>query len=166
MWILARLLMAHLMSDVFLNLFSSEKRNGSLSSRVRSLGLHTVIVFATTLLFFVDKLDQRVLLCVILVGVSHLLIDALRLRIEDTAFDQPRLPPRSKREGFRRLWSFLKNPRASWAEAWFRKWLLLNILDQCLHLLVLVLVAGYLARGLSCDLPVPSRLGVRAEIGS
>ena len=148
MWILARLLMAHLLSDVFLNLFSSEKRNGSPSSRVRALGLHTVIVFATTLLFLIDKMNQMVFLCVILVGASHLLIDALRLRIEDAVFDQPQptQPPRSKREGLRRLWRFLKDPRASWAEGWFRKWLFLNILDQCLHLLVLVLVAGYLAR--------------------
>lgn len=148
MCILARLLIAHLLSDVFLNLFSSEKRNGIRSSRVRALGLHTVIVFATTLLFFLDKMNQIVFLCVILVGASHLLIDAVRLRIEDTVFDQPRLgePPLSKREGLRSLWRFLKDPRASWSEAWFRKWFFLNILDQCLHLLVLALVAGYLVR--------------------
>ena len=148
MCILARLLIAHLLGDIPLNLFASQKRNGTLFYRFVILSLHATIVFLANLLLFVDKLNQTVLGCFLLVAAAHFLIDALRLRIEDRVFVQARVtqPPRTKREGLMRLRRFFKDPRASWCEDWFRKWFLLNILDQCLHLVVLVLAAGYLGR--------------------
>jgi hypothetical protein len=147
MWIFARLLIAHLLSDIPLNLFASEKRNGSLFYRFLVLGLHTTIVFLTTLLLFVDKLNQTVLACVLLVAGAHFLIDALRLSIEKRVYNELRQRlPYSKRRDLLRLFRFVKDPGASWSEVGFRKWFLLNVLDQCLHLVVLVLVAGYLGR--------------------
>jgi hypothetical protein len=87
------------------------------------------------------------LLCVLLVGASHLLIDALRLKVEDRIFSDPQVrQPHTKREGLNRLRAFLKDPHTSWSEAWFRRWLVINAVDQSLHLAVLVLVAAYLAR--------------------
>ncbi len=145
MCIFARLLIAHLLSDIPLNLFASEKRNGSLSYRFFVLGLHTVIVFLTTLLFFVDKLNRTVFFCVLLVAGSHFLVDALRLTIERRVYVEPDArPPHSKRRDLLRLLRFFKDPGASWAEPGFPEWCLLNIVDQCLHLLILVLVASYL----------------------
>ncbi len=147
MYIFARLLIAHLLSDIPLNLFASEKRNGSLAYRLFVLGLHTVIVFLTTLLFFVDKLNRTVFFCVLLVSASHFLIDALRLRIEKCVYPEPGdRPTYSKRRNLSQLFRFLSHPVASWSEPGFRGWFLLNVLDQCLHLLVLVLVASYLVR--------------------
>ena len=145
MCIFARLLIAHLLSDIPLNLFASEKRNGSLVYRFFVLGLHTVIVFLTTLLFFVDKLNQTVFLCVLLVAGSHFIIDALRLRIEKWVYPKTgESPTHSKRRDVLRLFRFLKNPGASWSEPRFPQWFLLNVFDQCFHILILVLAASYL----------------------
>ena len=146
MCIFARLLIAHLLSDIPLNLFASEKRNGSLAYRFFVLGLHTTIVFLTTLLFFVDKLNRTVFFCVLFLSGSHFLIDALRLRIEKRIYPEPGMKSsHSKRKDLLRLFRFFKNPGASWAEPGFPGWFLLNVLDQCLHLLILVLVAAYLS---------------------
>jgi hypothetical protein len=147
MCIFARLLIAHLLSDIPLNLFASEKRNGSLAYRFFVLGLHTVIVFLTTLLFFVDKLNQTVLFCVLLVAGSHFIIDALRLRIEKWVYPKTgERPTDSKRRDLLRFFGFFKAPGVSWSEPRFPQWFLLNVFDQCFHILVLVLAASYLAR--------------------
>ena len=149
MCIFARLMIAHLLSDIPLNLFASEKRNGSLAYRFFVLGLHTTIVFLTGLLLFVDKLNRTVFLCVLLVAVSHFAIDALRLRIERWVYPRTgETPTHSKRRDLMRLFRFLKKPGASWSEQGFPEWFLLNILDQCLHLLILILAASYLVRAL------------------
>ena len=147
MYIFARLLIAHLLSDIPLNLFASEKRNGSLPYRLFVLGLHTTIVFLTGLLLFVDQLNRTVLLCVLFVAGSHFVIDALRLRIERWVYPKTgEKPTHSKRRDLARLFRFFKNPRASWSEHAFPEWFLLNVLDQCLHLLILILVASYLVK--------------------
>ena len=146
MYILVRLLIAHLVSDIPLNLFASEKRNGSLFYRFVVLGLHTAIVFLTTLLLFVDKLNRTVLSCVLLVAAAHFVIDALRLSIEKRVYHEPgKRPDYSKRRDLLRLFRFLKDPGGSWSDAGFRKWFVMNTIDQCLHLVVLVIVAGYLS---------------------
>ena len=146
MCIFARLLIAHLLSDIPLNLFASEKRNGSLGYRFFVLGLHTVIVFLTTLLFFVDKLNRTVFLWVLLVAGSHFIIDALRLRIERRVYPKTgEKPIHSKKRDVLKLFRFFKNPTASWSEPRFPQWFLLNILDQCFHLLILGLAASYLS---------------------
>lgn len=147
MYIFVRLLIAHLLSDIPLNLFAFDKRNGSLSTRFVVLSLHTVIVFLMTLLVLADKLNRTVFFCVLLVAGTHFVIDALRLRIEKGVYPEPeQRPTHSKREDLSRLFSFLMNPGAVWAEPGFPVWFLLNVFDQCLHLVVLGLVAGYLAR--------------------
>lgn len=147
MYIFARLIMAHLLSDIPLNLFASEKRNGSLAYRFFVLGLHTVIVFLTTLLFFVDELNRTVFFCVLLVAGSHFVVDAVRLRIEKRVYPRTgERPTHSKRRDVLRLFRFLKNPRASWSEPGFPQWFLLNVFDQSLHILILVLAASYLSR--------------------
>jgi|GEM_PF-5873962 len=147
MYIFARLLIAHLLSDIPLNLFGSEKRNGSLAYRFFVLGLHTTIVFLTGLLFFVDMLNRTVFLCVLFVAGSHFMIDALRLRIERWVYPRTgERPTHSKRRDLSKLFRFFKNPRASWSEPGFPQWFLLNVFDQCLHLLILVFVASYLSR--------------------
>ena len=145
MCIFARLLIAHLLSDIPLNLFASEKRNGSLAYRFLVLGLHTVIVFLTTLLLFVDELNRTVFFCVLLVAGSHFIIDALRLRIEKWVYPKTgERPIHSKRRDLSRLFRFFKDPSASWPEPGFREWFLLNVFDQCFHILILVLAASYL----------------------
>jgi len=145
MYIFARLLIAHLLSDIPLNLFASEKRNGSLLYRLFALGLHTTIVLLAALLLLVDKLNRTVLVCVLIVAVAHFLIDILRLTIERRVYAEPQTnPDLSKRKDLSRLFRFFKHPRASWSRTGFRKWFLLNALDQGLHLLVVVLVASYL----------------------
>ena len=142
-----RLLVAHLLSDIPLNLFGSEKRNGSLAYRFFVLGIHTLIVFLTTLLLFVDKLNQTVFFCVLFVAGSHFVVDALRLRIERWIYPKTgERPTHSKRRDVLKLFRFFKNPRAAWSEPGFREWFLLNVFDQCLHLLILGLVASYLSR--------------------
>jgi hypothetical protein len=147
MCIFARLVIAHLLSDIPLNLFASEKRNGSIAYRFVVLGLHTTIVFLTSLLFLVDMLNRTVLACVLFVAVSHFIIDALRLRIEKWVYPRTgEKPTHSKRRDLAKLFGFFKNPRASWSEHGFPEWFLLNVFDQCLHLLVLVFAAAYLAR--------------------
>ncbi len=149
MYIFARLLIAHLLSDIPLNRFASEKRNGSLSYRLFVLGLHTAIVFLTTLLLFVDKLSRTVFFCALFVSGSHFLIDALRLRIEKSVYTGPgEKMTHSKRRDLLRLFRFFRDPGASWSEPGFRGWFLLNVLDQCLHLLILILVAAYLTQAL------------------
>jgi hypothetical protein len=147
MCIFARLLIAHLLSDIPLNLFAAEKRNGSVARRFSVLALHTAVVFLTTLLFFVDMLGPRVFLAVLLVAAAHFLIDALRLRIEKRVYRQAdERPPYSKRKDLVRLFRFVKNPGASWSESGFRGWFVLNLLDQCLHLLVMAFAASWLDR--------------------
>jgi len=147
MYIFARLLIAHLLSDIPLNLFASEKRNGSLAYRFFVLGLHTVIVFLTTLLFLVDKLNRTVFLCVLLIAVSHFIIDALRLRIEKWVYPKTgERPTHSKKRDVLKLFRFLKDPGTSWSEPRFPQWFLLNVFDQSLHILILVLAASYLSR--------------------
>jgi hypothetical protein len=147
MCIFVRLIVAHLLSDIPLNRFALEKRDGSLARRLGIVGLHTAIVFFMTLLFLVDMLNTTVLSCVLVVAGAHFLIDVLRLRvekwvvtgpIEDTAY--------SKREDFRQLWRFFKEPGAAWSDGYFREWFMMNAMDQSLHLLVLVLAAAYLSR--------------------
>lgn len=149
MWIFVRFLVAHLLSDIPLNLFASEKRNGSLGYRISVLGLHTTIVFVVTLLFFVDMLNPTVFACVFVVAAAHFLIDALRLRIEKSFYRvSAENPEYSKRKDLVRMFRFMKNPGASWSESGFRGWFVLNLLDQCLHLLVMALVAVYLTQAL------------------
>ncbi len=146
MYIFARLLIAHLLSDIPLNLFASEKRNGSLPRRFFVLGIHTTIVFLAALLLFVDKLNRTVVTCLLIVAGAHFLIDNLRLAIEKKVHVEPEANPGlSKRKDLLRLFRFFKHPRASWSETGFREWFLLNVLDQSLHLVVLVFVAAYLA---------------------
>ena len=145
MYIFARLVIAHLLSDIPLNLFASEKRNGSLSSRLFFLGVHTTIVFFAALLLLVDMLNPKVVLCVLIIAVAHFLIDTLRLAIEkEVHVEQEATPGLSKREDLLRLFRFFRHPRASWSGSGFRVWFLLNALDQSLHLSVLVLAAAYL----------------------
>jgi membrane-bound metal-dependent hydrolase YbcI (DUF457 family) len=145
MYIFARFLIAHLLSDIPLNLFASEKRNGSLAYRFFVLGLHTIIVFLTTLLFFVDKLNRTVFLCVLLVAGSHFIIDALRLRIERWVYPKTgEKPTHSKKRDVLKLFRLFGAPDTSWSEPGFPQWFLLNVFDQCLHLLILVLAASYL----------------------
>ncbi len=147
MCIFVRLLAAHLLSDIPLNLFASEKRNGSVARRSMVLGAHTAIVFLTTLLFLVDRLNRAVLLCVLGISVAHFLIDFLRLSIERRVLPElPERPTYSKREDLVKVFRFLKGPRAVWSEPGFPGWFLMNVLDQGLHLLTLGLAAGYLTR--------------------
>lgn len=147
MCIFLRLLIAHLLSDIPLNLFASEKRNGSVARRSLVLGLHTVIVFLTTLLVLVDKLNREVLFCVLIISVAHFLIDALRLTVEKWVYPEPvERPTYSKRKDILKLFRFFKDPGAVWTEPGFRGWFLLNVFDQCLHVLTLILAAGYLTR--------------------
>ena len=147
MYIFARLIMAHLLSDIPLNLFASEKRNGSLAYRFFVLGLHTVIVLLTTLLLFVDRLNRTVFSCVLLVAGSHFIIDAIRLRIEKWVYPKTgERKTRSKRRDVLRLFRFVKNPIGFWSEPGFPQWFLLNVFDQSLHILILVLAASYLSR--------------------
>ena len=147
MYIFARLLIAHLLSDIPLNLFASEKRNGSLPYRFFVLSLHTVIVFLTALLFFVDKLNQTVFFCVLFVAGSHFIIDALRLRVERWVYPRTgESPTHSKRRDVMRLLRFFRAPGVSWSEPGFPQWFLLNVFDQCFHILILVLAASYLSR--------------------
>ena len=147
MYIFARLLVAHLLSDIPLNLFASEKRNGSFPYRVFVLGVHATIVFLTALLLFVDKLNQTVVTCVLIVAAAHFLIDTLRLAMEKRVYAElDAKPNHSKRKDLSRLFRFFRDPGASWSETGFREWFLLNAFDQGLHLLVLVLVASYLVR--------------------
>jgi hypothetical protein len=147
MYIFVRLLIAHLLSDIPLNLFAFDKRNGSTSTRLLVLSLHAVIVFLTTLLFLADKLNRTVLFCVLLVAAAHFLIDAFRLKIEKGVYPEPeQKQTRSKKEDLSKLFRFFMDPGAVWSEPGFRVWFILNVFDQCLHLLVLTLVAAYLTR--------------------
>ncbi len=147
MCIFFRLLIAHLLSDIPLNLFASDKRSGSVARRFFVLGLHTVIVFLTTLLLLVDKLNRTVLICALMISAAHFLIDAFRLRIEKQVCPEPlEKASHSKRVDFLKLYRFVKDPGVVWFEPGFRSWFLLNVLDQCLHLLILILAASYLTR--------------------
>ena len=124
-----------------------EKRNGSLPYRFFVLGLHTTIVFLTGLLLFVDQLNRTVFLCVLFVAGSHFAIDAVRLRIERWIYPKTgETPTHSKRRDLSKLIRFFKNPRTAWSERGFPEWFLLNVLDQCFHLLILILAASYLVK--------------------
>ena len=143
---LVRLLLAHLISDIFLNRFARRKRTGRPLQKLGVLSLHTVIVFTTTLLFFVDKMNTTILGACVAVGATHFLVDALRLLVEYRRFrGEGNTPIYTKREDMERLIYFLSNLPKSWSQTDFRTWFLMNLADQSLHLLVLVCVAYYLS---------------------
>lgn len=147
MCVFVRFLLAHLLSDIPLNLFAFQKRNGSLAHRFFVLGIHTMIVFFTTLLFFVDKLNRTIFLCILLVAGSHFIIDALRLRIEKWVYPKTGMKPtHPKKRALLTLFSFFKNPGVFWSLPGFPQWFLLIVFDQCFHILILVLAASYLSR--------------------
>ena len=137
-----RLLIAHVLGDFLLNQFASSKRSGNRFDRWKTLVFHTGIILLTTLLLMIDLLNLKVFYFCILIAVSHMMIDFTRLVLEYYVSGSSKQSPiYSKKENLYRLFYFLTHFNKGWSSRPYRNWFLLNLFDQCLHIMILSIVA-------------------------
>ncbi len=139
------LILSHFCGDVLVNFIqlSRAKRNSSMPYKIAAISFHCFL-HVIWVVIWLELMDIDLnLLSGSFIFLSHFIIDLSRSYFEEKLIGSEDFKILHRKEVF--LWLF---HRASFRtndfmNKYFRKWLFINITDQCLHILAIVSFSWY-----------------------
>ena len=140
MKLLLLLIASHCCGDILLNsdYLATFKRRDSLSDRIKAVFVHCSIHAILVWLWLWPLSEKLKLIASLYIFLAHSIIDLFRISLEDKLIGQKHIKLLNRKEIV--LWFSGKGKKSinDFMNSYFKKWLLINIVDQSLHFLSIV----------------------------